>query len=677
MQQVECLYDNDYRKEIAYNINDFPFKKLKSIVKGKEKYISLPGTFDIETSTIKDEYKSIKEDRECYQAFMYHWQMCVEGFVVFGRTWKELLIFLNDLKNEYCLNDKRKLVIYVHNLSYEFQFMYKFFKINSVFASDVHKVLKCVCNDVFEFRCSYYLSNMSLAKFIENTPNTHHKKGVGDLDFRKVYTTLDNLTPRQLGYCYNDVLGLYECIIEKLKEDSLTTIPLTSTGFVRRDCRNAMRKNKANRIKFEKSKLTLEQYQLLKDCFRGGNTASSRYMTNYIINDVSSYDISSSYPFVMLTEKFPIGKFMYYDFETIEDLEQYNKKYCTIGRYIFRNVRIKKGVPIPYLPIAKCQSIENVTNYNGRVLYADTVEIALTNIDYEIIKNQYDYDELYVSEFYFSRKDYLPEELRNVILNEYFYKKCLLKNVESKEYEYMKSKNKLNGIYGMSVTDMLHSTFNFNEENGEYEEEENTDLESFYTNRNNFLSYQWGVFVTAYARRNLQRAIDIVGLDTIYVDTDSVKFVGNHDVDFEKINNSIIEHNKNLHNKHYVTINDKIMYLGLFEKEPGYDKFITMGAKKYAFEKNGKIGVTVSGLNKKLGANELVEKGGLEFFKEGEIFHNSGRTVAQYNNECIHTINVKGDVIETASNIAIIPTTYTLGMTDTMKSILDTIEKIY
>ena len=677
MQQVECLYDNDYRKEIAYNINDFPLKKLKSIVKGKEKYISLPATFDIETSTIKDEYKSIKEDRECYQAFMYHWQMCVEGFVVFGRTWKELLIFLNDLKEEYCLNDKRKLVIYVHNLSYEFQFMYKFFKVNSVFASDVHKVLKCVFNDVFEFRCSYYLSNMSLAKFIENTPNTHHKKGVGDLDFNKVYTTLDNLTPRQLGYCYNDVLGLYECILEKLKEDSLTTIPLTSTGYVRRDCRNAMRKNKANRIKFEKSKLTLEQYQLLKDCFRGGNTASSRYMTNYIINDVSSYDISSSYPFVMLTEKFPTGKFMYYDFQNIEELEQYNKKYCTIGRYIFRNVRIKKGVPIPYLPIAKCQSIENVTNYNGRVLYADTVEIALTNIDYEIVKNQYEYDELYVSEFYFSRKDYLSQELRNVILNEYFYNKCLLKNVEGKEYEYMKSKNKLNGIYGMSVTDMLHSTFNFNEENGEYEEIENNDLDSFYSNRNNFLSYQWGVFVTAYARRNLQRAIDIVGLDTIYVDTDSVKFVGNHDEDFEKINNSIIEHNKFLHNKHYVTIDDKIMYLGLFEKEKGYDKFITMGAKKYAFEKNGQIGVTVSGLNKKLGAIELEEKGGLECFREGEIFHNSGRTVAQYNNDNIHTINVKGDDIETASNIAIIPTTYTLGMTDTMKSILDTIEKIY
>lgn len=676
MQQVECLYDNDYRKEIAYNINDFPFKKLKSNVKGKEKYISLPGTFDIETSTIKDEYKTIKEDRECYQAFMYHWQMCVEGFVVFGRTWKELLIFLNDLKKEYCLNDKRKLVIYVHNLSYEFQFMYKFFKVNSLFASDVHKVLKCICNDVFEFRCSYYLSNMSLAKFIENTSNTHHKKGVGDLDFNKVYTTLDNLTPRQLGYCYNDVLGLYESILEKLKEDTLTTIPLTSTGYVRRDCRNAMRKNKANRIKFEKSKLTLEQYQLLKDCFRGGNTASSRYMTNYIISDVSSYDISSSYPFVMLTEKFPIGKFMYYDFETIEELEEYNKKYCTIGRYIFRNVRIKKGVPIPYLPIAKCQTIENVSNYNGRVLYADTVEIALTNIDYYIIKNQYDYDELYVSEFYFSRKDYLPQELRNVILNEYFYNKCLLKNVEGKEYEYMKSKNKLNGIYGMSVTDMLHSTFNFNDENGEYEEVENSDLDSFYTNRNNFLSYQWGVFVTAYARRNLQRAIDIVGLDTIYVDTDSVKFVGNHDEDFEKINNSIIEHNKNLHNKHYVTIGDKIMYLGLFEKEPGYDKFITMGAKKYAFEKNGKIGVTVSGLNKKLGAVELVEKGGLEYFREGEIFHNSGRTVAQYNNDKIHTINVNGVDIESASNIAIIPTTYTLGMTDTMKSILDTIEKI-
>lgn len=676
MQEVLCLYDNAYRSEYVYDINDFDYHLKYELIKDKNKneYISIPITFDIETSTIKDEYKSIKEDRDIYEGFMYHWQSCVYGKVVFGRTWNELIEFFNKLKESFSLNKKRKLVCYVHNLSYEFQFMYRFFDTTEVFATDNHKVLRCLFDDCIEMRCSYYLSNMSLAKFIENTSNTHHNKGQGDLDYRKVYTPKDTLTLKEKGYCYNDVLGLYECLIELLKHDTLLTIPMTSTGYVRRDCRNAMRKNSVNRKKFEKSSLDLETYSLLKECFRGGNTASNRYMTNYIITNVSSYDISSSYPYVMISEKFPVGKFMKGSIETLAEVKRYNKEYCTIGTYIFSNVRVKKGVPIPYIPSSKCDYLsKDSTVYNGRVLYANELVTSLTNIDFDIFVNQYDFDELYIHKFYFSRKDYLPKELRDVI-KEYYYFKTTLKGNDDKFYEYMKSKNKLNGIYGMTVTDILHDIFTFCNETGKFKKSKESDIEKYYTNRNNFLSYQWGVFVTAYARRNLQRAIDIVSLDCIYCDTDSVKFIGNHDKDFEKLNNEIIKYCSDNHIENYVEYKNKKYYMGVFDKEKGYDRFITLGAKKYAYEQNGKIGITVSGLNKKQGAEELKEKGGLEYFRDGEVFYKSGRTVAYYNEDSIHTINVNGDDIVTGSNIAIVDTTYTLGMTDTMKSILETLE---
>ena len=42
-----------------------------------------------------------------------------------------------------------------------------------------------------------------------------------------------------------------------------------------------------------------------------------------------------------------------------------------------------------------------------------------------------------------------------------------------------------------------------------------------------------------------------------------------------------------------------------------------------------------------------------------------------FNNEEIHTIIVEGVEIETASNIAIVETTYTLGITDTMLDIIE------
>lgn len=679
MIEVSCLYEKEdnYITEYAYDISDFPFCDLVAEQKGKSKYIELPITYDIETSTIKDTIRSLRENKDCYMGYAYHHQMCIEDKVLFFRTWKEFKEILRLLKKKYELRQNKKLVVYVHNLSYEFQFFYNFVKVNSVFATDSHKVLKCVVDDVFEFRCSYYLSNQNLLKFIENTGGKY-LKGNGDLDYRKVRTTKDNLTLKEYGYCYNDVKGLYHAILEELKYDTLDTIPLTSTGYVRRDCRNAMRKNKNNRKLFLQSKLDLELYNILKKCFRGGNTASNRYLTNIVLDDVGSYDMSSAYPYVMLTEKFPVGEFMRGTMQTEEELEKYNSKYCTIGKYILTDVSVKDNVPIPYIPFSKCEKIKNYSNYNGRILNADYLEIYMTNIDYDIMKKQYNFKDLYVTDFFFSRKEYLPIELREKIL-EYYYNKSTLKNVDGKEYEYMKSKNKVNTIFGMCVTDILHELYLFNAETGEYTIEENDDnekqLEKYYNSRNSFLCYQWGVFVTAYCRKNLQKPIDMIGLDVAYCDTDSVKFVGNYDYVFEQVNKEMNDYCKSINVKNYVEYKNEKYYLGLYDKEAGYIKFKTLGSKKYAYidKKKNKIGVTVSGLNKEKGARELEQKGGIYAFEIGTTFYDSGRTTAYYNNEPIHTIKVNDVEIETASNIAMVDTTYTLGITDTMLSILNTL----
>lgn len=677
MQEVKCLVDGKYQKEIAYNLNDFPFDKLKAKTRGKQKFIELPATFDIETTNVFDH-----SGNKNHFAFAYHFQMCVEGYVWFGRYWHEYIGFMDRLIDTYKLDKSHRLVIYVHNLSFEFQFMYNFIKFKNIFATDERAVLTCR-NDTFEFRCSYKLSNMSLEKFIENTPNTHHQKGIDDLDYSIKRTPDTPLTKIELGYCYNDVLGLYECLIEMLKEDTLKSIPLTSTGYVRRDCRNAMRKNKKNRKNFLKTKINVQLYELFKLAFRGGNTASNRYLTNQIIDLVHSYDISSSYPFVMIACDFPMGKFMRYEIETWDELERLNHKYCTVGTYILKDLKLKKGVPIPYIPLAKCQSIEFEKDergknkncvYNGRILSAKWLKISLTNIDFEIIKNQYDFDEneFYVSEMWFARKGKLPNELRKMIIH-YFELKTTLKGVEGKEYEYMKSKNKLNAIYGMCVTDILHMIYEFTD--CEWKKQESIDkekeIEKYYNNRNNFLSYQWGLFVTAYARQRLQQAIDLVGLDCVYCDTDSVKYIGDYDIEFEKLNSEIT--NGDFDIKPYIDYNNHRVFLGTWEKEDDYYQFITMGAKKYAYYyMNGKIGITVAGLNKSKGAAELWEKGGLEWFRLDEIFHDSGRTSAYYNdNVNIDRITYNGCTFETSSNVALIETTYTLGITGSMLEILD------
>lgn len=671
MLEVLANLKGDIRcKQYAYYCNEYPFKRLKKdIVKnGKHKnYHRLPMTFDIETSKIPT------DDEGHYEAFMYIWQLCIEGDVVFGRRWEELIEFLDDVINAYKLADGERLVIYVHNLSFEFQFIQDFFKWENVFAMESRSILTAKTEHL-EFRCSYKLSNMSLDKFIKNTPNTLHYKGVGDLDYDTVRTADTELTEIELGYCFNDVLGLYEAIIEKLKDDDIARIPLTSTGYVRRDCRKAIQSDKRWRREFLKQKLTLHQYELLRKCFRGGNTASSRYRTNMILDDVSSYDLSSSYPFQMIKRKYPMSRWNYGEIESIEELEEYNDRYCTIATYSFKNIRLKANKPIAYIPLSKCSKASlNKEVYNGRILYADFIEMSMTNIDYDIIREEYTYDDIAIDDFHYARKDYLPKPLRDEIMK-YFISKSKLKGDKEHYYEYMKSKNKLNSIYGMTVTNILHQEIEF--DNGDYikkdmsREDMKEALDRYYENRKSFLNYSWGVFVTAYARRELEDGLNLVGLDCIYCDTDSVKYINNHDDDFKRYNNELLAECEREGIMNYVEVDDKKFLMGIFDKEDGYDRFITLGAKKYAYEQEGRLGITVSGLSKVTGAKELERKGGLERFQKNEVFYNSGRTIAQYNKAPIHHITVDGCTMTTASNLAIVDTTYTLGITDTMLDII-------
>lgn len=661
MYNCKCLTLNDeYIDEVAYESTEYNLKNLLTTdyIKG---YVSYPATFDIETTTLKGENPT---------AFMYIWQFCIKGVVFFGRTWREFLDFIDDVSDLLNLDNKHKLVIYVHNLSFEFEFIRKFIKFDNIFATAPHKVLKA-STDKLEFRCSYYLSNMSLLKFIENTPGAIHLKSKADLDYKKVRTPKTKLTSKELGYCYNDVKGLEEAIINLLQKDTLKSIPLTSTGYVRRDCRLAMRKNKKNRKMFLSTRLNYEQFVLCEECFRGGNTASSRFYCNDLLKKVGSYDLSSSYPYQMMAKEYPVGAFIKYTIESEKELEHLSTAYCTIGRYCFTNVKVKKNVSIPYIPVSKI-STNNCTAFNGRVLKADYVNISLTNIDYEIIKSQYNFDELYVKDFYIARKGELPKELKDVIMK-YYENKTTLKGIIEFLYEYFTSKEKLNSIYGMIVTNPCKGETVIDEETGEWSTDDTNKaelLDKFYKSWNSFLPYQWGIFVTANARKQLQEGIDKVGLDVVYCDTDSIKYVNNHEQDFKELNDKI--------NKSFSANRNGVDYpMGVWDSENQkgkyyeYNQFKTLGAKKYAFTKQGKLGITVAGLAKKEGAIELAKKGGIKKFENGAVFINSGRSSVYFNNDEIHTIIVEGVEIETASNIAIVETTYTLGITDTMLDIIE------
>ena len=667
-------------RETIYNIYDFPYDKyiyapkIRKAGKHRRNYYDLVGAFDIETTTIKDVEKPY--------GFMYVWQFCLEDVVCIGRTWEEFIYFIEKLNKTYTLCSSNRLVVYVHFLAYEFQFIHNFLQIKEMFAKDKRKPLYFYANGI-EWRCSYFLSNMSLAKFCENSELcTYYKKDGEAFDYSKIRTPKTELSELEYEYCYCDVRGLVQCIRSLLKDDTIVSIPLTNTGYVRRYFRNEMAKNPKNRYNFLEMQLTPEQYILCKKIFRGGNTHASRFYADMILKKVASKDEQSSYPACMMLDYFPVTKFMPCSLKNAEAFKKYIEKYCVIMTVDFFNIELRNDEPIPYIDIAHCEKHSKIINDNGRVLKADFIRISITEIDFNIIKKQYDFSEFSVKVSYFAKRGKLPKELRQALM--YWYsKKTELKGIEGSEYEYMKSKNRVNSSFGMMVSNIVHDEFIFDGLEWDcIEADTEKGLEDFYKNRNNFLSYQQGIYVTAHARRRLQVGIDILKDDLIYTDTDSLKYLNpeKYELIFEEINKQIIIECESSDIPAYAVKDGRKYYLGIFDNEPTYTEFKTLGAKKYCgshFNKHGKevFEVTVAGMHKQKGS---IAVGSCENFLIGSTYSDVGRTVSYYNDYTSpFQITVNGDTFTTASNIGVVETTYTLGVTNEYwERIIENIDKL-
>lgn len=201
-------------------------------------------TFDIETTSyfiLNDkicnslDYEKLTEDEkeDCIpMSTMYVWQFSINEQVFYGRTWKELKLFLDKL--EYYNPNKK--ILFIHNASFEFQFLKSEFEFIDVLARKSHKVMKATFKDYnMEIRCSYLISNAKL----EELPKLYKlpvKKLIGNLDYNLLRHSNTKLTDEELEYCENDCLVVYEYIKLELETyKRVDKIPITSTGHVRRE----------------------------------------------------------------------------------------------------------------------------------------------------------------------------------------------------------------------------------------------------------------------------------------------------------------------------------------------------------------------------------------------------------------------------------------------------------
>lgn len=634
--------------------------------------------FDIETTYLDD----------IEQSFMYIWQFQFGSYTIIGRTWEEFLLLVDRIRNS--IKAAERLIVYVHNLSYEFQFLRGIyhFSADEVFCMDRRKIAKCEMYHAIEFRCSYIHSNMSLDQFTKKM-KCKTRKLTGTFDYLKKRYPWTDLDENEIAYCVNDVVSLQEAIQNEMLADgdNLETIPLTSTGYVRRKCKKAMRSKPAFYSYISDQLPDYELYVALREAFRGGNTHANRFIVGRILENVHSIDRSSSYPDVLVNHQYPVRYFVHRgpcSMERFLKNKNVHKRACLIRFAVF-NIRLKNYFEgCPYISRDKCTNVIGGLFDNGRVLKADYLECTITDIDYDIINNMYTWEDPCIFDSWYSSYGDLPREFTDVI-RELYTVKTALKGDKEKSILYEKSKAMINALYGMTAQNPLKLSFEFYD-NDYHIVDGDPASELMRYNRNAFLVYHWGVWVTAWARWELQEMINLAGdgvhteSQFCYCDTDSVKYTG--DIDVSGYNEKQIQ--KSLDHRAYaVDSNGEVHFMGVYEAEHDYDRFRTWGAKRYAYEIDGDLYVTTAGVVKRkngsgnAGGEELARNGGLESYKPGFTFSDAGGTEALYNDNVDMWIHVDGHALHITDNVCIRSSEYTLGITGEYRWLLNHLELLF
>lgn len=601
--------------------SDFPIGERKDntkewyTLKGhhyQNEYADLGCGFDIETSKIPGTNLST----------MYVWQFSIDNLTIIGRTWDEFNELLQRIHNVYHLSEDKKLLVWIHNEKFEFSFLkkqvkwnYKEVKVNGVtvdvrpdiFALKGNCVIKATTKYFIEFRDSLVLTQLSLGKLAKDY-NLGIQKLKGELDYSLTRHSLTELTNEEIAYCINDVQILsafYHKYIYPVYIKNELKIPLTMTGIVRDELKREFLKLPESERKKYKARIkklmpeTFEDYDTLcNEVYRGGyNHANKLYAgeeisienyhgfvdpdgVHYPYFDMGSFDFKSSYPAVMLHEKYP-WELKEKDtdlFYTVANNKRWCKYNAYYGKFIIHDIKNKLSHSL--------ESKNKILEYsddaifdNGRLISASWIIVWLTEQDVLNYFDFYTVDDLSQWEclkFYTGIKEDLPKFLKDMVLKYFALKEQLPKGT----IEYAIAKAKLNSLYGMIVTSLVYNDTKFDVESGEFVDGY---CKKDYSEQKGktILLPQWGVWVTAFARRNLVKTFAILGDEAMYGDTDSAKVVhviGNQWI-FDAYNDNIRRMNKTM----YVGDFDRKLFrnIGIFDYEGKIWKFKTLGCKKY------------------------------------------------------------------------------------------------
>ena len=572
-------------------------------------------------------------------AICYHWQLTIDGNEFTGRELESLQLLLHDM-HEWCGHAKK--IIYAHHLAHEFGFLRNILEPSKVFARKAHLPMYFDYEKDFQFRCSYHLTHLSLDSWGKSIGIPKLK---GALNYHKLRTPFTELEPLERWYCMEDIRVMLYGLRRFLKKyGHIADIPLTQTSELRYALEPKMQNSTWLWHCTKLIPQNIRDHLWMVDAFFGGTViASSLYRERLITELMWMFDLSSSYPWVLLSERYPLSPFV-----EIKD-PALIRKYMQHDDYTFivemRCTDVQAVTGCLSISGSKVRRAKNLRVSNGRVVSADYFEVTLTRPDFELWKKTYKATSQIIK-IKFSKLGYLPDTFRLYIL-ELYENKTKYKDVPGYEDIYATSKKLINAMFGLCVYRAFSDEVKYI---GDEIEEVNGNLYKTwipvpmdasryyeklkrmccrYSLHKNYLALQFGIFVTAYARRNLWAGVlqeDPVTGEitndqyTVYCDTDSVKAIDHPGLRewFKQYNVGVLQRHQLIAAQLGV---DPAMLspkdpkgiehpIGVFACENPRDangeympirEFKTLGTKRYCYRdpKDGELHLTVAGVNKR------------------------------------------------------------------------------
>lgn len=645
----------------------------------KTKYLRIGAGFDIETSKIRVNSTKIQSVSYCY-----HWQLSLNDVCIMGRSLENSENFLRLLINRIQdLKPKTKILIFDANLGYEWQFCKYYWNrigITGLFAKEQRNPLMIEISDTIVFREVIGLFGSSLAQIARNYCGI--EKLVGDLDYNKIRVSSTEMTKEEINYCIRDVEILSVLAIEHVFKNYMgknPRLPWTQIGIVRDAIKRALGKSlKAEREKIASWMPSEIEYELFRTkLFKGGISGGNILLLNQKLKNVRGADITSDYPYQMLSKKFPMGgASVCKNDRFITD----DKPYIAIIRFHKFRSRNAHALMSAHKAINK-KEIEKDSETildNNRIQYAKFVELILNDVEYKSLKQAYKWEHILIRKCWVFEEGYarLPKHITDTC-KEWYIKKQKLKANYSDTQEYRDAKAFVNSIFGMMCTALYMEEYVF--------EEESLTIEPDMSKKTYkeccdylFLSPYWGFWITSYAREMLTDVICRFPRIIVQYDTDSVYFIDDGSVESTRLKEYLERRNKIMKSANNLRFgnNPLLESLGTWDFTPHFKWFKGLGSKRYMYEEmNGKIKTVVAGCRKGTIVDQFKDQDEIDdifdFFQDGMYIdcEHSKKLGSKYIDQPIR-VNSKLGTLFIPSCLVLEPIDFTMGMATFHKKLM-------